>query len=562
MLLELRISNFALFDRLQLEFVPGFIALTGETGAGKSLLVDALALLLGGRAAGDQIRSGAEEANLEAVFSLSSMRLVRRWLEDSDLAVSDSEELLIRRVLSRSGRNRAYVNGIATPLRQLQDLGRLLLDIHGQHDQQSLLSSGVQLELVDAFGGLGPLRAEFEADFELWQQHQSELDRLRVQAKDRLIREEFLQYEYDELTKARLEPGEEEALLLEYRRLQNSGTLAERSNQAYALLHEHESSLLSQLQVLKRIVQDLGDIDPAAKPWGEMVESVSAQLEELAHACRQYRDGIEHDPDRVGQIDERLSLLQRLRKKYHESLEGLIARRDTIQVELSELADIDHRLQSIEQAAIRAYDQALNKARALSQSRKKVAQNLQQRVMAELAALKMAHTRFHVRFEEFSGEKSLGATGMDRVDYLFCANPGESLQPLGRVVSGGELSRLMLAIKTVLADVDQVPVLVFDEIDTGVGGDVASVMGQRLRALGQSHQVFCLTHLPQIASQGRQHFVVEKAVARNTTTTRVRPLERQEREQEIARMLGGERLTTTVRKAAAEMLHDSTQSSR
>ncbi len=219
MLLELRISNFALFDQLQLEFSPGFIVLTGETGAGKSLLVDALALLLGGRAVGDQIRTGAEESSLEAIFSVSSIQAVQDWLKNFDLATHDSEELLIRRVLSRSGRNRAYVNGIATPLHQLQELGRLLLDIHGQHDQQSLLSSRVQLELVDAFGGLAPLRTEFESNFEHWHTQQREWDRLREQSKDRIIREEFLQHEYDELTKAQLEAGEEEALLLEYRRL-------------------------------------------------------------------------------------------------------------------------------------------------------------------------------------------------------------------------------------------------------------------------------------------------------------------------------------------------------
>ena len=273
MLLELRISNFALFDQLQLGFAPGFIVFTGETGAGKSLLVDALALLLGGRAVGDQIRTGAEESSLEAIFSVSSIQAVQDWLQDFDLATHDSEELLIRRVLSRSGRNRAYVNGTATPLHQLQELGRLLLDIHGQHDQQSLLSSRVQLELVDAFGGLAPLRTEFETDFDHWQSQQREWDRLREQSKDRIIREEFLQHEFDELTKAQLEAGEEEGLLLEYRRLQNSGKLSELSNQAYDLLYEQESSILSHLQRLNRVVQDLGTIDPSAKSWGDMVNS-------------------------------------------------------------------------------------------------------------------------------------------------------------------------------------------------------------------------------------------------------------------------------------------------
>lgn len=562
MLLELRISQFALFDQLQLEFAPGFIVFTGETGAGKSLVVDALALLLGGRAVGEQIRSGAEEASLEAAFSVSAIVVVQDWLKSLDLATSDGDDLLIRRVLSRSGRNRAYINGTATPLHQLQELGQLLLDIHGQHDQQSLLAPQVQLELVDAFGGLSSQRTAFESAFEHWKTQQEELDRLREQSRDRSIREEFLQFEYEELTKAQLVAGEEEALLLEYRRLQNSETLSELSNQAYVLLYEHEPSILSHIQNLTRVIQDLKNIDPTASTWSDIVEGASAQMEELAHACRDYRERIDHDPQRLGEIDERLALLQRLKKKYHETLDGLMTKLDTINTELLELSDLDHRLASMEENVSNAYQEAFKKAQALSQSRKNTAQDLQRRVMEGLADLKMEHTRFQVQFGEFPGEKSLGSTGIDRVEYLFCANPGESLQSLGRVASGGELSRLMLAIKTVLADVDQVPVLVFDEIDTGVGGDVAAVMGQRLQALGQSHQVFCLTHLPQIASQGSQHFFVEKVVNQDRTTTNVMSLGPSERKNEIARMLGGEKATTTVKKAAAEMLHASKKTSR
>ncbi len=557
MLLELRISHFALFDQLQLEFAPGFIVFTGETGAGKSLVVDALALLLGGRAVVEHIRSGADEASLEAVFALPETSGVWDWLKNLDLASSDGDELLIRRVLSRSGRNRAYINGRATPVHQLQELGRLLLDIHGQHDQQSLLSPRVQLELVDAFGGLIFLRTEFESAFEQWKQQQEELERLRAQSKDRAIREEFLQFEYEELTKAQLVAGEEEALLLEYRRLQNSGTLSDLSNQAYALLYEQESSILSHLQRLTRVMHDLKHIDPAAKSWSDMVEGASAQMEELAHACRDYREFIDHDPQRLEEIDNRLALLQRLKKKYHETVEGLIEKRDSIVAEISQLSDLDHHLEALEATVTRTHQEALKKAKTLSVSRKKIAQDLQRRVMKELADLKMEHTRFHITFGETSEDKPMSATGIDRVEYLFCANPGEPLQPLSRVASGGELSRLMLAMKTVLANVDQIPVLVFDEIDTGVGGDVAAVMGQRLLALGQSHQVFCLTHLPQIASQGMQHFMVEKIVEQNRTTTRVVSLDHAKRKNEIARMLGGEEFTTTVKKAASEMLHRS-----
>ena len=557
MLLELRISNFALFDHLQLEFASGFIVLTGETGAGKSLVVDALVLLLGGRVLGDQIRRGTNEASLEAAFLISSLPLVQQWLEKFDLATSDSDELLVRRVLSRSGRNRAYINGTATPLHQLQELGRLLLDIHGQHDQQSLLSSRVQLELVDAFGGLGQLREAFGADYIHWQEQQKELEQIRNQSKERISREEFLQHDCDELSKANIESGEEEVLLREHRRLQNSEKLSELSNQAYLLLHEEDRSLLFQLDSLVRVIQELEKTDPLAKPWLDMLEGAQAQLEELAYASRRYRDEIEHDPARLEEIDERLALLQRLKKKYHDNLEGLIARRETIQAELEELTNLDCRLDSLEREVSIASQQALAKAQTLSQARHKVARQLEDRVKAELSDLKMSHTRFEIRFEQPSVGSTIGASGLDRVEYLFCANPGEALQPLSRVASGGELSRLMLAIKTVLADVDQIPVLVFDEIDTGIGGDVAAGMGQRLRVLGKSHQVLCLTHLPQIAGKASTHFRVEKQTEGKRTRSGIRQLDFEERVEELARMSSGEKITKASLQHARELIQPS-----
>ena len=306
-----------------------------------------------------------------------------------------------------------------------------------------------------------------------------------------------------------------------------------------------------------RVVQELEKTDSLAKPWLDMLEGAQAQLEELADASRRYRDEIEYDPARLESIDERLSLLQRLKKKYHDSLEGLMMRRETIQSELEELANLDCLLDSLEREVLIVNQRVLAKAQALSQARKKVARQLEGRVKAELSGLKMSHTRFEIGFKESLTESIIGYSGIDRVEYLFSANPGEVLQPLSRVASGGELSRLMLAIKTVLADVDRIPVLVFDEIDTGIGGDVAAGMGQRLRVLGKSHQVLCLTHLPQIASKGNQHFLVEKRVEKKRTTTTVTSLSKVSRKREIARMLGGEELTAAVEKAAAEMLNAS-----
>ncbi len=555
MLTELRITNFALIDHLQLEFSPGFQVLTGETGAGKSLLVDALVLLLGGRASGEHLRTGADEATLEAVFSLPKCGTIRDRLRAWGLqSGDDDQELLIRRVLSRSGRSRMFVNGSLVPLHQMQELGEHLVDVHGQHEQQSLLSARVQLDLVDAFGGLLELRDRYATHFQDWLHLLSEKDTLMCQTQERQEREEFLRFQLEELSKARLKVGEEEELLQEHRRLKNSSALLELSNEVYTLLLNDDQSILSQLNLIKKNLDDLLEIDASTKVWGALAEGALAPLQELALAARSYRESFDHEPHALESIDERLATIQRLKKKYRESEEGLISKQGNLQAELEQLTNLEARLDELEQALTSKNRQAQGLAKELSVSRSQVAQKLEKRIATELASLKMKGTKFRIQISKSSGTEELGPTGLDQVEFGFCANPGEAVQPLNRVVSGGELSRLMLAIKTVLANVDRVPVLIFDEVDTGIGGHVAAVMGQRLRTLGQLHQVFGITHLPQIASQANAHFKVEKQVVNHRTVTTVISLKPKEREEEIARMLGGTKVTQTVRKAAAEML--------
>lgn len=555
MLTELRISRFALIDHLTLEFSSGFQVLTGETGAGKSLLVDALLLLLGGRASGEHIRTGAREAVLEAAFTFVDRHPMLSKLQARDLLVDESKDLILRRVLSREGRSRMYVNGTLVPLHQMAELGEGLVDIHGQHEQQSLLSSKVQLDVVDAFGGLLAVREQYRRQYRTWQDLVQSVEELRGRAAKQQEREEFLHFQADELRKAHLTPGEDETLTHEHHRLQNSGRVLEIVRRVYALVYEDQRSVLAQLTEVKKLVRELETIDRTIHPWREFVESSQAQVEELALATRRYTDGFDHDPQRLAQIDERLALLQRLKKKYRLSLEELIERQTRIQSELDELADLDERVKKMQQNVTRAYEEARVLGQKLSESRRIVARRLEEHVVAELAQLKMERSIFRIQLTTAASTEDLGPYGVDQIEFAFCANQGESVQPLARVASGGELSRLMLAMKTALARVDHVPVLIFDEVDAGIGGDVAAAMGQRLNALGRTHQVLCITHLPQIAAQAHAHYRVAKERVRKRTITTVAPLHGKEREEEIARMLGGATITPTVRKAAGEMLN-------
>ncbi len=555
MLTDLRISHFALIDCLELEFSPGFQVFTGETGAGKSLLVDALILLLGGRASGEHIRSGAKEATLEGVFSLSGHPPILAKLKEWDLLPEGTQDLLLRRILSREGRSRMYVNGRLVPLHQMVELGGWLVDIHGQHEQQSLLSSKVQLHVLDAFGGLLALRDEYAVHYQNWQDLVRAVAETTQRSKERQEREEFLRFQCEELGKAQLVPGEDETLMREHRKLQNSGRLLEIVNQAYDLLYRNQASIVSQLTEVRKLVHELGAIDETVRQWNESIDDGLAQVEELVWATRNYKDGFEHDPARLAQIDERLALLQRLKKKYRESLEDLLARQTRIQAELEELANIEERTQNLQQQVSQAYQDTWVLGRKLSESRQAVAKKLEERIATELAQLKMEKSQFHIRITAASQAEQAGPNGIDQIEFVFCANPGENLQPLARVASGGELSRLMLAMKTVLASVDQVPVLIFDEVDAGIGGHVAATMGQRLKALGRTHQVMCITHLPQIAAQANHHYLVQKETVQARTVATVTCLHAEDREEEIARMLGGATITQTVRKAAGEMLN-------
>jgi len=559
-LTELRIANFAVIEQLSLEFAGGFQVLTGETGAGKSMLVDALALLVGGRASGDHIRAEADEAELQAAFTLPATGPLVDRLREQGILASDETDLIVRRILSRSGRNRVYLNGRLTLLHQLQGLAGTLIDIHGQHEQQSLLAPSAQLDAVDAFGRFKELRQTYAAQFDVWRARQQALEAAVRLAAERQTKEAFIRFQHQELTEADLQSGEEELLAAERRRLSHARQLGQLSDEAYELLYGAEASALGALGGVGQRLKELAGIDPEAADWTGLCESATVELRELAGRLRDYRQGLEHDPERLAQVEERLDKLHRLKKKYGgagpAAIDELLAKREQLRAELDGLEQGESHLADLRAQVAQAEGDATALADRLSEGRRKAAKKLETRVKAELSSLRMAHTHFQIAVSTDSGEAALGPTGRDRVEFLLSANPGEPLQPMAKVVSGGELSRVMLALKTVLAETDGVPVLIFDEVDQGVGGAVAAVMGQRLKALAAYHQVFCITHLPQIASQAGTHYVVEKTVAKKRTMTTARRLDQAGREEEIARMLGGVAITKTVRQTAAEMIGD------
>ncbi len=554
MLTALRISNFALIDELSLELSQGFHVLTGETGAGKSIIVDAIALLMGGRASTEHIRAEADEAVLEAALTLPASGPITDRLRANDVVGPHDTEIIVRRVLSRSGRNRIYLNGNLAPLHLLQSLAGTLIDIHGQHEQQSLLAPQAQLDVLDAFGHLKGLRAEYGSLYEVWKGCQRDLEEATRAADSRSEREDLLRFQSRELEEADFQPGEEETLTIERGRLSHSRRLAELAEMAYAVLYEGDSTVLGGLGSVGQHLRELRQIDPRMKELGDLSDTAMVQLREVAARLRDYRQELQEDPERLGRVEDRLALIQRLKKKYGGSMDALLARAQELKQEIEALTNADTHLAELKNRVSREGGRVQELAQRLSEGRKGAAAKLDHRVKQELGALRMDRTRFQTELASDRDMTALGPVGWDRVEFLFSANQGEPLLPLARVASGGELSRMMLAMKTVLAETDHVPVLIFDEVDAGVGGAVAAVMGKRLRALARYHQVFCITHLPQIAAQAESHFVVEKEVAKKRTVTRVRRLEAKARQEEVARMLGGLAITKAMRDTAADML--------
>jgi DNA repair protein RecN (Recombination protein N) len=555
MLKLLRVNNIALIPSLEVELLPGLTLLTGETGAGKSILIDALSLLLGERAWADLIRSGEERAAVEAVVELPCATSV---LEARGLP-ADGDEVVLRREIQTSGKGRATVNGALVPVSVLRELGPSVAVIHGQHEPQGLLDPISHLDFLDRFAGLGALASLAETHREL-RGTEAALDRLRRDRREVERRREMLEFQATEIERAALVTGEEEGLRLEKVRQANAGRLAALTGEAYGLLYEDETAALGRLgQVFKR-VEELAAIDPEFRPLLDARASLVAPLEDLALRLRDYNGRLEVSPGRLDEIETRLATLERLKRKYGATIEEVIAFGERCREELRQMGTPEEQERHLEERRANAAETYLEKARVLSRRRRVAAVDLQRRVHGELAQLAMEKTRFQVAFSPEGADTEVPSEdwterGLEHAEFLLSANPGEDLRPLARIASGGELSRIMLALKSVVHSEGPGPTVVFDEVDAGIGGRVAEVVGRKLRAIAATQQVVCVTHLPQIAALADHHLAVRKRIEHGRTVTLVETLSAADRVEEVARMLGGATVTDTARRHAREMLN-------
>jgi len=548
MLRFLRIKRLAVIDSVEVDFDAGLNVLTGETGAGKSILVEAVGLLVGGRASGDLVRTGEDTATIEAIFE------------------SGGEEWLVRREISAQGRSRAFINGELATAGALKDLSARLIELHGQHEHQTLLDSTTHLAVVDEAGSLEGLVAPVAASYESLQAAAGELARVSQARAERGVRQELAAFQYAELDKASLKGGEDVELAATRQVLASAERVERLCEESYAALYERDDAILAGLGGVWRRVADLAALDPKFQPYIDAKDGIKSQLEDLATFLRRYADSIEASPARLQQVEERLALVERLKRKYGPALADVIAKRESLARELADFEGGDERIAGLERATRAARERFLAEATVLSSARRGAAAVFARALEKALAELAMDRTRFDVRFSALD-EGAWTARGIDGVEFFVSPNPGEDLRPLARIVSGGELSRIMLAIKTLTAtsrhgwsDADTrppstaAPGLIFDEVDAGIGGRVADVVGRKLRALGSAFQVLCITHLPQIAAHADTHFQIEKRVEAGRTHTSVKRLDAGERIEEISRMLGGTGVTDGIRASAREML--------
>ncbi|NLO89666.1 MAG: DNA repair protein RecN [Clostridia bacterium] len=550
MLRQLSIENFALIDKLLLEFGPGLNVLTGETGAGKSIIIDALGLLLGARASQEFLRSGSEKAVISGVFELSNdikEKIVSLGLED----IEEEDMIFLSRELTLSGKNVCRVNGKIVPLSMLKKISAQLIDICGQHEYQKISSPAQQLAILDEYGGekLIKLKNEVAEDYRKLKKIEKKIYDLRSKREEYLQKQDFLQFQLDEINSARLKEGEEEEIEKELKFLSGAEFLAGESAKVYGLLFGGQNEFPSAYDLMGNAAESLRAMsvyDASLEEKIKALEDVMYAVQDIAHFMRDYCEGKEYDPERLRHLEERLAVINRLKLKYSKSVEEILKYRDEISASLEELYFSEDTLKNLEEKREKLFKELIAKARELEELRKFSGRKLSLELEKTLKELEMKNSKFEVKVET---AKDLGEQGMNNVEFLFSANPGEPLKNLAKVASGGELSRLTLALKSVQAKKDSVPVLVFDEVDSGIGGNTAFKIGKKIAFLAKFHQVICVTHSPQVAAFSQRHFEIVKEVKNNRTTTNVIPLSPEESIGEIARMLGGKEKDTAVEHA-------------
>ena len=562
MLVQLHIENYALVDRAVVEFGPGFNVLTGETGAGKSMIIGALGLALGQRAHTDMLRAEDKPTLVEALFDIAAYPHIPTLLNALGIAVEDAT-LLLKRVLTKSG-SRCYINAQLATVAMLQQAGQYLVDILGQHQQQTLLQREQQLALLDDFGKLTEESVALQHAYQHYHTLEQHYRRVRQEEQQRQQRLDLVQFQMQEIEQARLQPGEEERLTQERHLLLNAERLYALSQEAYATLYRDETSALTILASALEKLTQLTTLDASQHHLHVDLQQSYYLIEEVARSLQAYGERMEVDPARLQVIDDRLVEIARLQRKYGPTIPAILQYYEKLRGEQQDWERHGERLTELTAELGQARQVLKSLAVTLSDKRRQAAERLQHVVQHELQELNMANTvfqvahtlRYHPQGELRVGTErvTLTADGIDEVEYLFSPNPGQSPKPIARIASGGELSRVMLAMKSILAREDQIPTLIFDEVDAGIGGKTAKIVGEKLRHIARSHQVFCITHLPQIASQGEQHYRIAKSVQANHTATDIQPLSFPERIEEIARMSGGKEITDITRKHAKEML--------
>jgi DNA repair protein RecN (Recombination protein N) len=544
MLRFLRIRHLAVIEAVEIEFEPGFNVLTGETGAGKSILVEAVGLLLGARASSDLVRTGEGQATIEAIF------------EDAD-----GRETIVRREITDQGRSRSFINGALATAAALRELSTRFVELHGQHEHQALLEPLTHLPLVDHYAKLETLAGQVRVAWDHVRTLREQLERSRMDTRERAARLELIAFQLGEIEKAAPRPGEDEEVAATRQVLASAERIQRLCEEGYAALYESDEAVLAGLGGVWKRVTELAAIEPQFAPYVDARDSIKSQLEDLAFFLRSYGGAVDASPARLQQVEDRLALLERLKRKYGPTLQEVIDTGEALRRERGLLTLGSERGEDLQQALTAATHTYLASARELSRQRRVAAPRFARDLEGVLAELAMGRTRFDVRFNEGElPEPAWGERGIDDAEFFVSPNPGEDLRPLARIVSGGELSRVMLALKTVAAsDLAAGKTLIFDEVDAGIGGRVADVVGAKLSALGSSFQVLCITHLPQIAARGATQFLIEKRIRGPRTVTSVERLEAAGRVEEIARMIGGAAVTDGVRASARELLAAGTQ---
>lgn len=551
MLTELNIRNFAIIDELNVSFTGGLNVITGETGAGKSIIIGAVGLLLGERASSDLIRSSEETAAVEALFDISEKGQLKEKLMNA--GCYEGDELVVKRIVARSGKNRVYINGNLSTLNMLSSISETLVNISGQHEHQVILNAENHIDILDEFGSLLSLRSEFTNLYDEYQALRSRLDELETVNRESGKREEFLRFQLKEIEDAGIIAGEDSSLAKEKNILANARKLTEYAAKSYDILYEKSSSILEELGGAINNIKEIEKIDPELNISGQELDSIFYSLEDVALILRDYMKNISFDPGRLEEIEDRLEYLGRIKRKYGGTLEGVLKSKDDIGNELKNISSVEEDIKQLSEEISSRKALLLEKGSHLSRRRREAAGVLKEAIEGEIHALRMADAEFEVAFKE-SVEDEINSKGVDIVEFYLSTNVGEELKPLNRIASGGELSRIVLAMKKVLAGAGSVGTIIFDEVDSGIGGATAGIVGEKLKEVSKNHQVICITHLPQIACFGDSHFLVSKRVSGEKTNSRVSVLSEPERFDEITRMLSGIEATEKAREHAREML--------